>query len=73
MRESVGSQDAAACLLVKTLEYIGLDTSGVTAAYRKAVSYKHLRAHQTVLDIVCRLLLEKKNNRDKQHKISIHV
>ena len=37
MRESVGSQDAAACLLVKTLEYIGLDTSGVTAAYRKVV------------------------------------
>ena len=24
------------------------------------VSYTHLRAHQTVLDIVCRLLLEKK-------------
>ena len=27
----------------------------------KAVSYTHLRAHETVLDIVCRLLLEKKN------------
>ena len=26
------------------------------------VSYTHLRAHETVLDIVCRLLLEKKNN-----------
>ena len=26
-----------------------------------AVSYTHLRAHETVLDIVCRLLLEKKN------------
>ena len=26
----------------------------------KAVSYTHLRAHETVLDIVCRLLLEKK-------------
>ena len=24
------------------------------------VSYTHLRAHETVLDIVCRLLLEKK-------------
>ena len=23
------------------------------------VSYKHLRAHETVLDLVCRLLLEK--------------
>src|SRR5664280_3264311 len=25
-----------------------------------AVSYTHLRAHETVLDVVCRLLLEKK-------------
>ena len=25
-----------------------------------AVSYTHLRAHETVLDFVCRLLLEKK-------------
>ena len=28
------------------------------------VSYTHLRAHETVLDLVCRLLLEKK----KTHK-----
>ena len=27
---------------------------------RIAVSYTHLRAHETVLDLVCRLLLEKK-------------
>ena len=27
-----------------------------------AVSYTHLRAHETVLDLVCRLLLEQKNN-----------
>ena len=27
-----------------------------------SVSYTHLRAHETVLDIVCRLLLEKKTN-----------
>ena len=26
-----------------------------------AVSYTHLRAHETVLDLVCRLLLEKNN------------
>ena len=34
------------------------------AAHRaeKAVSYTHLRAHETVLDLVCRLLLEKKKN-----------
>ena len=29
-------------------------------SYNNTVSYTHLRAHETVLDIVCRLLLEKK-------------
>ena len=29
-------------------------------SYVDAVSYTHLRAHETVLDLVCRLLLEKK-------------
>ena len=37
----------------------------------EAVSYTHLRAHETVLDLVCRLLLEKqkkkKNIKQKQH------
>ena len=34
-----------------------------------AVSYTHLRAHETVLDIVCRLLLvKKKKNKTKQTK-----
>ena len=28
----------------------------------KSVSYTHLRAHETVLDLVCRLLLEKKKS-----------
>ena len=32
----------------------------------QAVSYTHLRAHETVLDLVCRLLLEKKKSRYKQ-------
>ena len=31
-----------------------------------AVSYTHLRAHETVLDLVCRLLLEKTNT-NKPH------
>ncbi|WDT37994.1 hypothetical protein PVA38_10040 [Streptococcus pneumoniae D39] len=30
--------------------------------YRYPVSYTHLRAHETVLDLVCRLLLEKKKS-----------
>ena len=29
------------------------------------VSYTHLRAHETVLDLVCRLLLEKKKKNTK--------
>ena len=33
----------------------------VTAAH-PPVSYTHLRAHETVLDLVCRLLLEKKKS-----------
>ena len=32
-----------------------------------AVSYTHLRAHETVLDLVCRLLLEKKNIQQERH------
>ena len=34
----------------------------VNALYEEVitVSYTHLRAHETVLDLVCRLLLEKK-------------
>ena len=43
--------------------------SGVTEVEKRAVrdsaepvSYTHLRAHETVLDLVCRLLLEKKKN-----------
>ena len=34
-----------------------------------AVSYTHLRAHETVLDLVCRLLLEKKKNIDKNDQV----
>ena len=33
------------------------------------VSYTHLRAHETVLDLVCRLLLEKKKTETKKTEI----
>ena len=33
------------------------------------VSYTHLRAHETVLDLVCRLLLENKKNNNKKKKL----
>ena len=35
-----------------------------TAFDARAVSYTHLRAHETVLDLVCRLLLEKNKTND---------
>ena len=39
----------------------------VLQAVAVAVSYTHLRAHETVLDLVCRLLLEKKKEqRDRE-------
>ena len=34
------------------------------------VSYTHLRAHETVLDLVCRLLLEKKKLTSLQQQIT---
>src|SRR5665811_2418154 len=36
------------------------DLHAVASERIDAVSYTHLRAHETVLDLVCRLLLEKK-------------
>ena len=38
------------------------------AAAPVPVSYTHLRAHETVLDIVCRLLLENKNHAIKSER-----
>ena len=39
--------------------------------HNKPVSYTHLRAHETVLDLVCRLLLEKKKTLQKKNKQQI--
>ena len=36
-----------------------------------AVSYTHLRAHETVLDLVCRLLLEKNKSHRDCHDIRV--
>src|SRR5665811_1811735 len=35
----------------------------IAGHWREPVSYTHLRAHETVLDLVCRLLLEKKKKK----------
>ena len=37
------------------------------------VSYTHLRAHETVLDLVCRLLLEKKKNKIKKNNTTYTI
>ena len=34
------------------------------------VSYTHLRAHETVLDLVCRLLLEKKKTKQTEQYLN---
>ena len=39
----------------------------------KPVSYTHLRAHETVLDLVCRLLLEKTTHTHTQHTTHTHT
>ena len=40
--------------------------TGKYKTLEKPVSYTHLRAHETVLDLVCRLLLEKKKSKKKK-------
>ena len=37
----------------------------------EAVSYTHLRAHETVLDLVCRLLLEKKKKTNEKRTMRL--
>ena len=46
----------------KVAEVDGHTNASSTADDRLSVSYTHLRAHETLLDIVCRLLLEKKKH-----------
>ena len=40
------------------LDHLRLRLWSCAAVSLKAVSYTHLRAHETVLDLVCRLLLD---------------
>ena len=40
--------------------------------WANTVSYTHLRAHETVLDLVCRLLLEKKKQYSYKPDIPIY-
>ena len=44
----------------ETLWQPGTDHAGIATQALVAVSYTHLRAHETLMNLVCRLLLEKK-------------
>ena len=55
-------------LLAKAERILRSEDDGI-----EAVSYTHLRAHETVLDLVCRLLLEKKKTNKQDHKRSNHT
>ena len=60
---TVGSQDTTGPMTrdeLKDLACLGFSAD--------PVSYTHLRAHETVLDLVCRLLLEKKKQKIKKRK-----
>ena len=50
---------------------ISMATPADMRADIETVSYTHLRAHETVLDLVCRLLLEKTKNKQKKKKQQI--
>ena len=56
-----------AALRVGVREHSGDGVVEVPPPRIDAVSYTHLRAHETVLDLVCRLLLEKKKNHRFYH------
>ena len=53
------------CFFVNGI-YLGY--SELKSNFMGPVSYTHLRAHETVLDLVCRLLLEKKQQQNKKKK-----
>src|SRR5664280_3151778 len=58
----VAAQDQSVFLgrVVVGEPFAGRTNVNVLLRHIAAVSYTHLRAHETVLDLVCRLLLEKK-------------
>ena len=53
-------------------EYYNAVSPPVIQTSNFAVSYTHLRAHETVLDLVCRLLLAKKKKHTNKKKQKIH-
>ena len=52
-------------------EYPILSIAAAFAKGTSTVSYTHLRAHETKANLVCRLLLEKKKNKNPNNLIQI--
>ena len=53
-------QTASEQVIRKLIKENFINEERYAGAYVRAVSYTHLRAHETVLDLVCRLMLDKK-------------
>ena len=62
IRDSLEDQFLDVVGLVRIVRHQGVQRmiEAVGRIVGRPVSYTHLRAHETVLDLVCRLLLEKK-------------
>ena len=65
--------DLAELLRTADVTTITERTKVVARSMFEAVSYTHLRAHETVLDLVCRLLLEKKQKYAEHHTSTNHT
>ena len=74
-RQTQDQQDAGGAHVDDGVEHraAGLDDAAAFLLLAP-VSYTHLRAHETVLDLVCRLLLEKKKKPNQDNtQITLHI
>eukprot|EP00831_Metopus_contortus_P026114 TRINITY_DN22300_c0_g1_i1.p2 TRINITY_DN22300_c0_g1~~TRINITY_DN22300_c0_g1_i1.p2 ORF type:complete len:265 (+),score=66.42 TRINITY_DN22300_c0_g1_i1:47-841(+) len=55
--------------LLKNISILEISKKKIQKIVLIPVSYTHLRAHETSLHLVCRLLLEKKKNNTKTHQL----
>eukprot|EP00826_Nyctotherus_ovalis_P001422 TRINITY_DN10220_c0_g1_i1.p1 TRINITY_DN10220_c0_g1~~TRINITY_DN10220_c0_g1_i1.p1 ORF type:complete len:105 (+),score=5.18 TRINITY_DN10220_c0_g1_i1:40-354(+) len=57
--------NSSSVMLLHSIVFLIIFATSVCAILHIAVSYTHLRAHETRHDLVCRLLLEKKKKKKK--------
>ena len=69
--EVLHASDAGKCGFKLPFETVA--TARVAAPDGSPVSYTHLRAHETVLDLVCRLLLETKHTHTTHNTHTTHT